>query len=336
MKNMHQIRSSILLLVAAALLFPASQSRAALPGFPVATRGPEALRTEGDDPSYRIYREGYQAILEERWVDARKLMAEMLKRYPKSEYRDGAEYWLAYSWKQDDPAKAQAGYQRFIKEHPGSSYFGDAVADLHMLEIQSALAQAQMRLPEELQRIEQEMERLARAQALQMQQFQNSAAFTALMAGRRDTATYNAIYTIALDGRQPVPLRHIALTSLADFPDKDPARVFLSVATKDTNETVQRLAIELFAGSNLSRGDRSGHLIDMFRRFEQTTPRREGALSTTLYAIAAVGDDRATDFVAQVARSEKDPALRNDAVYYLSNIGTERARQALVKILRGE
>jgi len=74
----------------------------------------------------------------------------------------------------------------------------------------------------------------------------------------------------------------------------------------------------------------------MFRRFEKSGAKREGALSTTLYALAAIGDDRATDFIASIARSGKPELLRNDAIYYLGNMGTDRARQALFKIVRGE
>jgi HEAT repeat protein len=59
-------------------------------------------------------------------------------------------------------------------------------------------------------------------------------------------------------------------------------------------------------------------------------------LSTTLYALAVIGDDRAIDFVAQVARSSKNRPLRDDAIFYLGNIGTDRARQALLKIVKGE
>jgi HEAT repeat protein len=161
-------------------------------------------------------------------------------------------------------------------------------------------------------------------------------ALDAMIAGKRDETAFKVLQDIALDGRQPIPIRHVALNSLTEFPQKDPGAVFLAVANRDTNETIQRIAIELFAASNRSRGDRTERLMDMFRRFEKSAPRREGALSTTLYALATIGDDRAIDFIVHIARSSTNQPLRSDAIYYLGNIGTDRARQALFRIVRGE
>ncbi len=339
---------------------------------------------EADDPGYALYRDGYHSILEEQWGEARKLFAELRQQFPGSRYRDDAEYWTAFSWKQEDPAKARDAYEKFIREHPGSTYFGDAIADLRMLEIEAALANApqpppsavsigheiRIRLPEELRRIERDMERFAHSQAMMMSRklmvFREGDtllakvppasmrirvlppedddpelqmrinALDAMIAGKRDETAFKVLHDIALDGRQPVPIRQVAMNSLTEFPRKDPGAVFLVVANSDTNETIQRIAIELFAASNRSRDDRTERLMDMFKRFENSAPRREGALSTTLYALAAIGDDRAIDFIAHIARSSKNLPLRSDAIYYLGNIGTDRAREALFRIVRGE
>jgi len=339
---------------------------------------------EADDPAYALYREGYHAVLEEHWAEARNLFAELRQRFPKSRYRDDADYWTAFSWKQEDPAKARVAYETFIRERPGSTYFGDAIADLRMLEIEAALADAplpppsaaafereiRIRLPEEVRRIEQDMERVARAQATMMnREFMiiregdtllakmpppsmririlppiaddpdlqlRINALDAMTAGKRDESAFKALHDIALDPRQPIPIRHVALNSLTEFPRNDPGAVFLSVANRDTNETIQRIAIELFAASNRSRDDRRERLMEMFRRFEKSSPQRVGALSTALYGLAAIGDDPAIDFIAHIARSGSTQPLRSDAIYYLGNIGTDRARKALFKIVRGE
>jgi hypothetical protein len=368
----------------AGMFLPAFAGNAAALPDPQIIAFAEPAAAEADDPAYQLYREGYHAILEEHWGAARKSFAELRQRYPRSKYGDDAEFWTAFSWKQEEPAKARAAYEKFIREYPGSTYIGDAIADLRMLEIEAALAQAplppssipsvgheiRIHFPEELARIERDMERIARAQSQMMQrnimvfregdtllakappeqmriqlfspvaedpevQIRITALHT-MLAGKRDASTFTTLHDLALDARQPVPVRHVALNSLTGFPEKDPATVFLAVANRDTNETIQRIAIELFAGSNRTRGDRSERLIEMFRRFAKSAPRREGALSTTLYALAAIGDDRATEFIAQIAHTEKNPSLRNDAVYYLGNIGSDRARQELLKLIRGE
>jgi hypothetical protein len=373
---------AVALLMACLLPVPGRAAELFAPSHPHAQPAPGG--GEADDPSYALYRDGYHAILEEHWGEARRLFEELRRRFPASRYRDDAEYWTAFSWKQDDPGKAREAYEKFIRERSGSTYFGDAIADLRMIEIEAALAdipqpppsiapigqEIRIRLPEELRRIERDMERIARTQAMMMHrnlmviregdtllakvpppsmrirvlppiagdpelQIRINA-LDAMITGKRDESAFKVLHDIALDGRQPVPIRQVALNSLTEFPQKDPGAVFLSVATRDTNETIQRIAIELFAASNRPRDDRTERLMELFRRFEKSTPRRDGALSTTLYALAAIGDDRAIDFIARIARSGNNQPLRSDAIYYLGNIGTDRARQALFKIVRGE
>jgi hypothetical protein len=383
MNARRRVDSMWALVVAGTLFSVAAGMASPLPALRVRIMA-EAGLSESSDPAYKLYREGYHAILEENWKDARRVFAELQKRFPKSEYRTDAEYWSAYSWKQEDRNKARTAYEKFIREHPESAYFGDAIADLGMLEIEAALAHATLQsasipstgreiripFPEELQRLEQEQERLAQLQSNPMQRSitlvregdtlrarippmqlriqlvapaaedpnlqLRISALDAMLAGKHDGTTFNTLHDIALDPKQPMPIRHIALNSLTGFPEHDPATVFLTVADRDTNETIQRIAIELFAGSNRARDDRADRLITMFRRFEKASPRREGALSTTLYSLAAIGNDRATEFIARIARSGKDAALRNDAVYYLGNIGTDKARQELLKIITGK
>jgi HEAT repeat protein len=78
-------------------------------------------------------------------------------------------------------------------------------------------------------------------------------------------------------------------------------------------------------------------LIQLFRTFDGTSGTgrtSHGRLGTTLYAIATIGDERATEFLAEVARSHPDYAIRGDAVFYLGTIGSENARAALLRLLQ--
>ncbi len=83
-----------------------------------------------DDPGYKLYKEGYDLILDERWEDARKKLAEMTKSYPTSTYLDDAEYWSAYALMHIDRKKAVTAYAKFIDRRPSSKYYNDAIADL--------------------------------------------------------------------------------------------------------------------------------------------------------------------------------------------------------------
>ncbi len=341
-------------------------------------------RAESDDPAYALYREGYHRILQEQWGEAREVFTELRQRYPASSFRDEADYWTAFSWRQENPARAREAYEAFIRAHPASAYLGDAIADLRALEIDAALAgvpqpppsitppgeEFRIRLPEELRRIEREMQRMFRTQSdvwrkqmiiiregdtllarapvapMRVRVYAPEAAdpelqvrinaLAALMEGKHDAGTFATLRDIAVDGRQPLALRHVALNALSALGGNEQSAVFLQIADHDTSEAIQRVAIELFARSNQPRVNKSERLIGLFHRFEKSSPRREGVLSTTLYALASVGDDRATDFLAVIARSGQESALRSDAIYYLGNLGTDRARQVLLKIVRGE
>ncbi len=82
------------------------------------------------DPAYSSYKEGYNAVLDERWDEAIKKFAEVKSKYPKSEYMDDAEYWIAFALSHTDRNKAYEAYERFIEKYPKSRYVDDAVADL--------------------------------------------------------------------------------------------------------------------------------------------------------------------------------------------------------------
>ncbi|MEK9136038.1 MAG: outer membrane protein assembly factor BamD [Bacteroidota bacterium] len=86
------------------------------------------------DPAYKTYKEGYDAVLDERWDNAIKKFAEVASKYPKSEYLDDAEYWTAYALSHTNRKKAIAAYEEFIHKYPRSSYEDDDLADLGDLE----------------------------------------------------------------------------------------------------------------------------------------------------------------------------------------------------------
>ena len=347
------------------------------PGIPAA---------DPDDPAFAAYREGYNLILEERWEDARKQFAELMRRHPRSVYLDDASYWTAFSWKQSDRRKAMEAYQRFVRDYPRSTYLDDAVADLQLLEVEEELHRVRqqlrapfpprefrVRIPEEFRRLEEEFARqlhshegqarggvqisregdtlFARTPELHVrlrvtreksdpETRLQLEVLQALSEGGDDPRTGQALREIVLDRKHPAPLRISALYILAESHVHDNQRVFLEVARGDTNEEVQRTAIELIARSGPERRHSVEQLIELFRTFDgmpRTSGNRgasTGPLGTTLYAIAAIGDQRSTEFLAEVARSHPDYAIRGDAVFYLGTIGSENARAALLRLLQ--
>jgi tetratricopeptide (TPR) repeat protein len=86
-----------------------------------------------DDPAYPMYQKAYELVLGEHWEEARKAFSQLAEKYPDSDYRDDAEYWIAYSWRDTDPERAMKAYREFLKKYRQSSYFDDALADLDQL-----------------------------------------------------------------------------------------------------------------------------------------------------------------------------------------------------------
>jgi len=111
-------------------------SPAGAPFAPAAMLEDEQLAAEmayvsetSDDPGYKMYKEGYNLILEESWSKARKKFSELLGEYPKSKYADDARYWSAYALKHTDRKEAVEAYRTFINEYPKSSYYDEAFND---------------------------------------------------------------------------------------------------------------------------------------------------------------------------------------------------------------
>jgi tetratricopeptide (TPR) repeat protein len=93
-----------------------------------------SLPDDQDDPGYAMYKAGYNLILDESWQDARRKLAEVISKYPKSDYVDDAQYWSAYALMHIDRKKAVEAYKKFLKGYPKSNYYDDAVADLGQLD----------------------------------------------------------------------------------------------------------------------------------------------------------------------------------------------------------
>lgn len=361
--------------------------------FPAATLGQEApaaaaspfvlvaFAPEGDGPAYALYRTGYAAVLSEQWVKARASFAELQRRYPGSPFADDAAYWTAYSWKEQDPAKAATLYRKLLRDHPQSPYLDDAVADLRMLEVGQELARIEefrtapiprheirIGIGREIGRLREDLTILRQTQRvmeehrlmvfghgdtivirsippqltripqppLDPQARVRLKAMQELAQSRGNGDAPRALKEVIVDPQQPPQLRLSAVYSLGSLRQPEARAVLLEIARTDAAPDFQRSAIEVFAQSAPERGRAVEDLIALFRQFSDTTRTRDPRLGTTLYAIASIGNARATDFLAEVARTHHDDDIRNSAVMYLGSMGTERSRAALIQLLREE
>ena len=327
-----------------------------------------------DEPGYRAYREAYSLILDERWAEARKKLAELLSKYPKSGYSDDANYWSAFALKHIDRAKAVAAYREFVKRYPKSRYFDDALADLNELDTRIVIAGVSVPVPRPPDRgIETPEPALApttgmapnvkslmrqfRRQTLQLSRtgFRTrhiTTPFAPLESQRLDPQTQikmDALYALGdtkEDEKSYQTLKEVALDQ------KQPCR--LREAAMDALSNFKKFeVIPVFV--EIARKDTSEVLqsvaVDFIREHGKeknqtvsvlmdlfnTLPReRKDQREAIFYSIADVGNDKAVDFLSTVALTNDDYDFRRDAVYYLGSIGGDKAREALYKILQGK
>jgi HEAT repeat protein len=158
-------------------------------------------------------------------------------------------------------------------------------------------------------------------------------AIEALGENTDDEKAYTALKDLALDTKQPLLLRKQALNQLSEFKNHDVDAIYLDLVKKDTSEEIQIIAIENIGQS----GQDKVKTVQFLEQLYSTLPAGHGdQKATALYRIADVGNDQAVDFLTRVAKNDADYDLRSDAVYYLGNIGGDKARAVLYDILKGE
>lgn len=336
---------------------------------------------EGDDekdPAYKIYKQGYALILDEKWTEAMKKFAEVKTKNPKSEYLDDAAYWSAYAQKRLDKKKGIAAYELFIENFPESSYIDDAVSDMSDGDVSVVVSgdaknvrvrtprpgsysysygstaraseQAMREAERQMRQAEREMRRsgvtaplppLAMAwsgfgerkeeKKLDKKTRMKLAALRALAESENDEKAFAALKEVALDRSQPRIMRVTAVQSLGDFHRFDIVPTLVEIAKGDPDDDVREYAIYSIGDASKDKNKTVDHLITIFN----ATPKQKGKqLETLLYVIADVGNDKAVDFLVKVATTHDNDDLGNDAVYYLGNIGSEKSRAALLRILK--
>jgi len=399
-------------------------------GDPIAARRFDDAADDKRDPAYKLYKEGYNLVLDERWEEARKKLREIAKSYPSSEYVDDAEYWSAYALMHIDKQKAVDSYERFIQRFPKSQYYDDAIADLSDLKgdafveaassvsgptavtssssrtyhadssdgpwvlfpgaadsknptpkigapggkgsttysgkvttwrskpffgyrFQFGTAPAARRLSQALRLQSRTLNAIRlpkgvgtavpvpslapgwndRDDELDQETRLKLEALEALGSGKQESTSFRALRDIVLDRSQHAKLRMAAMEGLVDFKKYDVLPVFLEAAKKDTSQQIQNAAIDYIG---MLTNDKNRSVETLIELFDVIPHSRNDQRENIFYSIAEVGNERAVDFLAKVARTHDNYDLRREAVYYLGSIGSDRARTALYEILQGK
>jgi tetratricopeptide (TPR) repeat protein len=322
-----------------------------------------------NDPAYDTYREGYNLILNEQWRQAREMLGQVKKKFPKSEYVDDAEYWSAYAMRHIDREKALKEYQAFVEKYPKSRYHDDAMADLSDLSIETTvvtpppgghapyailpgrssgeshsyvLAPNVKNLERQLRRMSRHFAGTATMRQVPFARFedekldpQTRLKMDALYAlgdtKEEDEKAFQTLKVVALNEKQPRQLREAAMDALSGFRKHDVLPIFVEIARKDTSEELQNYAVDFIGEHGNDKNQSVTVLIDLFNSIPRS---RVDQRETIFYSIADIGNDKAVDFLLKVAITGDDYDLRRDAVYYLGNIGSDKARSALYEILK--
>ena len=336
----------------AAQTHPTTTERAH-PGSPaaIAWLGAAPRGEDQQDPGHALYQEGYRQILLERWEEARRKFAELLRLQPTTSYGDAARYWSAYALMHTQREKALTAYEQFVRQHTKSAYYDDAVADLARL-LRTApdtgyitvVSTNIRRLERQLRREARELGRLriaapvpplarafAESQKLDQKMLLRMEAVRALGDTPEDVSSFITLRGIALDPRQPQPLRETAMESMAGFTNPDVVQVYMDIAERDTSQIMQQVAVDYIGEARVDQDRKVTVLIQLYNG----TPKdRAGQREAIFYTIADIGNDAAVDFLLDIALTGNDYDMRRDAIYYLGSIGGDRARNALTRILR--
>ena len=152
--------------------------------------------------------------------------------------------------------------------------------------------------------------------------------------GKKDPEKVFKIYKeFLLDQQQPRSLRESAMHSVTQSKHDETLNLLLQVARSDPDERIQSTAIYWIGQYGKNKSKSMETLVSLFDSLPSDRPR---SLESILYAVASLGTDSAVDFLARVAKTHQNYDLRRNAVYYIGNIGGEKARAALYDILKGK
>jgi HEAT repeat protein len=299
----------------------------------------DAGQSSQQDPAHPLYREGYKLVLEEKWDEARKKLAEVVSRYPKSRYVDDAEYWTAYSFIRSNPTRAAELYKRFVARYPRSNYFDDAVADLGRLEGQavadSVVASIRRAPPAPPALAVDVVPRLQVAPTVTIPPIGPTPAtprsekldegvrlkMDALHALRRspeDESAFEVLKEVALDSSQVRELRETALFALDAFKRFDVLPVYLAVLAGSKADHRIKETVLFSLGKRADADDEKAysvvrnHILDK----NQPTAVREAAL----YSLRNLKRPDLLRVYLDILKNDPDPKLKQNALYYVGQL----------------
>ncbi len=308
---------------------------------------PQISLADQDDPGQSLYKKGYAAILDKKWDQARAAFAELAKKYPKSKYVDAAKYWTAYAAAQTDRKEAEKLYQQFLEQYQESKYFDDAVADFERLTLDrerlAVIAPVPPPPPKPTVEVAPVVPDLVEAERFMELPYPDGSrshreadpalqlkmdAIRALGENVDDKQAFETVKAIAVDLKQPVKLREVALQTLGRFKGEDPVAVYLQVASSG-DEDLRQMAITGI-GHVADKGDERA--LQALRTYATDRAEPRKVREAALVGLVRLEEPGMLGVLTTIAQADPDRDLRTQAVFMMARAGKGDEARALTSL----
>ena len=136
-----------------------------------------------------------------------------------------------------------------------------------------------------------------------------------------DPKSFATLKDVALNTKEPMPLRSAALSSLAGFEESDVLPVFVTVAESDASPELQQTATSCIVSASRDKGRALQTLTKLYR---DSPPAQLDRRIMTVDAIASLGDEHAVNFLSDVALTSDNSDLAVSAIDGIGRVSTNK------------
>jgi HEAT repeat protein len=265
-----------------------------------------------EDPADSLYRLARRAMADASYRRAAQLFAELVEKYPRSEYAGDALYYRAYSLLQSgrpsDLDDAIAAIDQQGRNYPKANTREDSQA----LKTRIEAEQAKHGNAGAAQRIEEKGKQLGEEKGCPSEDDDiRISALQGLMQMESESALPILKQVFAKRGSCSESLRKHAVFIASQKQGDEATTLLLEVASTDPSREVRAEAIQWLGQS---RSSRAVAALDSIA----SSSTDEEILDKAIFALSQQGDDRATQTLRRVAQDSRKPAhARTQAVFWL-------------------
>ena len=263
------------------------------------------------DPADSLWRLARRAMADESYRRAASLFAQLVDRYPRSDYAGDALYYQAYSlWQlggREELATAMAALDRQARDYPDA----DTRDDAKTLKIRIESQRAQRGDRESRRKLEEDAKPLGTAKGCPSEDDDvRIFALQGLMQMESESALPILREVLAKRDECSEKLRKQAVFIVSQKHGDEATALLLDVARSDPNREIRAEAIQWLGQSHSSRAVAALDSI-------AATSTDEEILDKAIFALAQVHDDRAGQSLRRIAQDDRKPThVRAQAIFW--------------------